>query len=178
MQLYRFSPIKDEVTLRKAIEYIHFESYKLCKQTFGKYLPNSGNVGVFCHYDEEYKNLTSLRKQLTQDSENYNQKYFKLHEPIIIEARDGVLETTYELLYVRQPDPYRHQVGDIDFYLPNDEYTKLKARLEHGEILPGARMFPSPRLDMIELHNPDSDVLAYVSTLKMTEVVRSTKSES
>lgn len=178
MKLYRFSPIKDEDTLRKAIKHIHCESYKLCKQTFGEYLPNSGNVGVFCHYDDEYEYLTSLRKELTEDSENYNQKYFKLHEPIIISAQDDVPETVYELLYIRQPDPYRHHVGDIDFYLPTDEYTKLKSELEVGKIIPGTRVFPSPRLDMIELHSPDSDVLAYVSTLKMTEVVRSTKSES
>ena len=178
MQLYRFSPIKDEETLRKAVEHIHFESYKLCKETFGEYLPNSGNVGVFCHYDDEYQFLTEIRKELTETSENYNQKYFKLHSPITIPAHDDIPETTYEFLYVRQPDPYRHHVGDIDFYLPEDQYTTLKAELEKGKVIAGARVFPSPRLNMIELYHPDSDVLAYVSTNIMTDLVKVTKSES
>lgn len=178
MKLYRFSPIKSQEEILKAIEHIHFESYRLCKISFGNYLPNSGNVGVFCHYQDEYVHLTSIRKELTESSENYNQKYFRLHNPIIIPAKDDAPETTYEFLYVRQPDPYRHHVGDVDFYLPEDEYSKLKSEMENGKEVPGARLFPSPRLEMIEMYNPDSDVLAYVSTVKMTEIVKSTKSEA
>lgn len=45
MNLYRFSPIKSKEELLKAIEHIHIESYKLCKQSFGHYLPNAGNMG-------------------------------------------------------------------------------------------------------------------------------------
>jgi hypothetical protein len=99
-----------------------------------------------------------------------------LHEPIIIPAQGDVPETTYEFLYIRQPDPYRHHVGDIDFYLKESEYVKLKGEMEEGKIIPGARDFPGPHLDMIELFHPDSDVLAYVSTKKMTELVKTTKS--
>lgn len=172
MKLYRFSPIKTTSQLHKAVEYIHRQCYALCKTSFGKYLPNSGNIGVFCHYDDEYEYLTGVRKELTEESDNYNQKYFRLHEPIVIEG------TTYTYLYIRQPDPYRHHVGDIDFYLPDDEYQTLKASFEAGNALPGARLFPSPRLDMIELYHPDSDVLAYVSTTRMTDLVKTTKSES
>lgn len=177
MKLYRFSPIQNERELREAIRYIHFECHKLCMQSFGEYLPNSGNVGVFCHYEDEYQFLMGLRKELTEESENYNQKYFRLHESIIVPAQDDVPETTYEFLYIRQPDPYRHHVGDIDFHVKQDEYDVLKERVAKGEIK-GARDFPSPHLEMIELSNPDSDVLAYVSTEKMTDLVRSTKSES
>jgi hypothetical protein len=50
--------------------------------------------------------------------------------------------------------------------------------LESGEKISGARVFPSPRLDMIELYHPDSDVLAYVSTDKMVDLVKTTKSEA
>lgn len=178
MQLYRFSPIKGQDELLKAIEHIHVESYRLCKQSFGEYLPNSGNVGVFCHYQDEYETLTKLREQLTESSENYNQKYFRLHKPIIIPAKDDVPETTYEFLYIRQPDPYRHHVGDVDFYLPEYEYIKLKEEIENGKEIAGARLFPSSRLEMIELYDPNSDVLAYVSTEKMTDLVKTTKSEA
>lgn len=176
MNLYRFSPTQTEEALFDAIKYIHFESHKLCKNSFGKYLPNAGNVGVFCHYPDEYRYLTSVREKLTEASENFNQKYFRLHNPIVIPAEGDVPETTYEFLYIRQPDPYRHHVGDIDFYLEETEYAGLKKRIEGGEAIPGARIFPAPRLDMIELFDPDSDVLAYVSTKKMTDLVKITKS--
>jgi hypothetical protein len=177
MKLYRFSQIKSQKKLLKAIEYIHFACYKLCKNTFGKYLQNAGNVGVFCHYDEEYENLIKLRKKLTEPSDDPKQKYFKFVEPIVIPAKEDIPETTYTHLYIRRPDPYRYQVGDIDFYLEPTEYQKLKNELATGKKLNGARIFERPDLDMIELYNPDIDALAYVSTKKMTEIVRIKQSE-
>lgn len=176
MNLYRFSPIKSQEELLEVIKYLHFESYRLCKQSLGKYLPNAGNVGIFCHYDAEYEYLTELREQMTESSENFNQKYFRLHEPIVIPAENSIPETTYEFLYIRQPDPYRHHVGDIDFYLEESEYQVLKDSLIAGQQLLGTRVFPGPHLDMVELFDPDSDVLAYVSTAKMTDLVKTTKS--
>lgn len=177
MRLYRFSPIKRKEELLKAIEHIHFECYRLCKDSFGNYLPNAGNVGVFCHYDEEYEYLTDLRKEMTEELENWNQKYFKLHEDIVIPAKDGVPKTTYSFLYIRRPDPYRAQVGDIDFYLPENEYKKLKQEMLEGKEVPGARVFDRPDLDMIELYNPDSDALGYVSTEYMSDLVRVKQSD-
>jgi len=178
MKLYRFSPIQSREEMLKAIEYMHFESFRLCKQSFGRLLPVAGNVGIFCHYPEEYKFLTKLREELTESSVSFNQKYFKLHTPIIISAKDDVPETEYTFLYIRQPDPYRHHVGDIDFCLPADEYAQLKSEMENGKELPHARLFPSPRLDMIELHEPDSDVLAYIGTDTMADIVKNTYSEA
>lgn len=177
MKLYRFSPIKTKEELFEAIKHIHFECYRLCKQSFGEYLPNAGNIGVFCHYDDEYEYLTGLRKEMTETSDNFNQKYFRLHEPIIIEAKDDVPETTYAYLYIRKPDPYRSHVGDVDFYLKPEEYQKLKKEMLEGTEVKGARVFDRPDLDMIELYDPDSDALGYVSTEMMTETVRTKQSE-
>jgi len=177
MKLYRFSPIKSKEELFRAIKHIHFECYKLCKQSFGKYLGNAGNVGVFCHYMDEYKYLTKIRKQLTEATGNINQKYFRLKSPIVILAKGNVPKTTYTYLYIRKPDPYRHHVGDIDFYLELKKYRKLKQEMLNGRKVKGARIFERPDLDMIELYDPDSDVLAYVSTEKMTEKVRVKQSE-
>lgn len=172
MKLYRFSPIKNKAELREVIEYIHFACHQLCKQSFGKYLPNAGNVGAFCHYDDEYQTLTKIREELTEASDNFKQKYFRLHKPIVIQAKDDVPETIYEYLYIRQSDPYRHHVGDIDFYLEPEGYAELKQSLLAGTKIKGARIFDRPDLDMIELYDPDVDALGYVSTKKMTEVVR------
>jgi len=176
-RLYSFSPIMDESTLHKAIEHIHFGCYELCKQSFGNYLPNAGNIGVFCHYDKEYEYLTEVRKRLTESSDNINQKYFKLHKPIIIPAKVDIPETIYEYLYIRKPDPYRFHVGDLDFYLKPEEYSKLKQEMLGGKVVSGARVFDRPDLDMIELHNPDYDVLGYVRTEMMSKAVRTKLSE-
>ena len=177
MKLYRFSPIKSKTELLEAIKHIHFECYKLCKQSFCGYLPNAGNIGVFCHYDDEYEFLTGLRKEMTEASDNYNQKYFKLHEPIVIPAQDALPETSYSYLYIRKPDPYRFQVGDVDFYLELNKYNQLKEEMLNGKEVKGARVFDRPDLDMIELYDPDSDALGYVSTEMMTETVRVKQSE-
>jgi len=172
MKLYRFSPIKNKSELWEAIKHIHFECHKLCKQSFGHYLPNAGNMGIFCHYDDEYERLIEIRKELTEQSDNSNQKYFQLYEPIIIPTRKDVPETTYTYLYIRKPDPYRHHVGDVDFYLEPEKYMELKQSLLAGKKINGARVFERTDLDMVELYNPDIDALAYVSTKQMTEKVR------
>jgi hypothetical protein len=177
MKLYRFSPIKSEKVLFEAIKHIHFEAHKLCKQAFGKYLTNAGNMGVFCHYDDEYEILIKIRKGLTFPSDNPDQKYFQLRVPIVIRASNDVPETTYTHLYIRKPDPYRHHVGDVDFYLEPEKYKELKQSLLAGKKVKGARIFPRPDLDMIELFGPDVDVLAYVSTERMTKKVRVKQSE-
>lgn len=177
MKLYRFSPIENKEQLIEAIKYVHFACYKLCKQSFDEHLPNAGNIGIFCHYDDEYEQLLAIRKELTESSDDPNQKYFKLHEPIIIPAQEDVPETTYTHLYIRKPDPYRHHVGDIDFYLAPEQYKVLKQSLLDGKVIKGARVFPRNDLDMIELYDPDIDALGYVSTNTMTEKVRIKLSE-
>lgn len=171
-QHYSFSPIKNFSELLKAIEYVHLSCYALCQKTFERVLPNAGNMGIFCHYPDEYQTLTRLRESLTEPSDDPQQKYFKLHQAIVFTAQNGVPETTYTHLYIRKPDPYRHHVGDVDFFLETDEYSALKASLlAHGE-KQGMRIFERSDLDMIELYDPEVDALAYVSTEKMSTDVR------
>jgi hypothetical protein len=169
MQLYRFSPIESKEQLLKAIEHIHFSCFALCKQMFNDYLPVAGNIGVFCHYDDEFKFLQKLRQEMTEPSEEPKQKYFKLREPIYIAAKDGVPETVYTHLYIRKPDIYRAQVGDIDFVIEEEKYRELKTSLQDGAIITGARIFDRSDLDMVELYNPDIDALGYVSPREMAE---------
>jgi hypothetical protein len=178
MKLYRFSPIINKEQLLEAIRHIHFECHKLCRQSFGHYLPNAGNMGVFSHYDDEYELLINIRKELAEPSNNPSQKYFRLYEPIVIPPQDDIPETTYTYLYIRRPDPYRHHVGDVDFYLEQGEYSELKQSLLSGKKMKGARVFDRADLDMIELYDPDIDALAYVSTNHMTEKVRIKLSEA
>ena len=169
MQLYRFSPIENQDQLLQAIKYTHFACHQLCRQILNKYLPNSGNIGIFCHYDQEYELLTKIREELTDSTNSFNQKYFRLREPIIIPAEGDVPETTYTHLYIRRSDPYRYQVGDVDFFLEPAEYLKLKNSLLTGLVIKGARPLDdvNPNHDLIELYDPDIDALAYVGMHKL-----------
>lgn len=177
MKLYRFSPIRSEEELLEAIRYIHEACYSLCFSSFGKYFSNAGNVGVFCHYDDEYEFLSNVRKVWTKPSYDLNQKYFELYKPIVIPATEKVPEAIYTYLYIRKPDPYRHHTGDVDFFIENDEYDSLKSSLLNGNKINGARIFPREDLDMVEVFNPDVDALAYISPRTMTEKVRIKQSE-
>lgn len=112
MQHYRFSPIQDEAQMMEAIKHIHLACHTLCMQSIGKYLSVAGNVGVFCHYDVEYAFLIKLREELTDSTDSVYGKYYRLHEPIIVPAQDDIPKTTYSFLYIRKPDPNKHQVGD------------------------------------------------------------------
>ena len=172
MNLYRLSPIKSEDELLEAIKHTHVGCHKLCKQSLGKYLPIAGNIGIFCHYDEEYDYLTEIRKKLTKPSDNPNKKYFELYEPVVIPSYEDIPETTYTHLYIRRPDLYRAQVGDVDFILEEPDYSELKNLLLGGAPMKGARIFPRGDLDMIELYDPDSDALGYISPRDMMEKVR------
>lgn len=177
MKLYRFSPILTRESLFEAIKHIHIQSHILCMNSFGKYLSNSGNMGVFCHYDNEYEYLKTIQANICKPSDNPNQKYFDLLSPILIPEINNIPEIIYTHLYIRRPDPYRHHVGDIDFYLEVEKYKKMKKEMIKGKIVKDARIFDRTDLDMIELYNPDIDVLAYVSTNQMTHKVRIKQSE-
>lgn len=172
MKLYRFAPIESEEQLRVAIAYLHEACNRLVFKSFGKYLPARGNVGIFAHYDDEFENLIKLRKQLTAESPNYKDKYFPLHEPIFISEKDGIPGATYNFLYIRRVDPYRSQVGDIDFVMPAEEHEALKGKLNTETFVNGARFFGRPAENMIELWDPEVDALPYVVTTYMRDKVR------
>lgn len=171
MKLYRFSPITDKTALMECIQYLHETCHELCHKHFGEYLPVAGNIGVFCHYPGEFAYLTKIREELTDQAVHYNNKYFKLYEPIHIPAKGAVPAATYKYLYIRKPDPYRAQVGDVDFVLEPARHQALAATLDTEEFRNDARMFGRAEENMIELWNPDYDVAAYLVTEAMDRKV-------
>lgn len=163
MKQYRYSPIKDEKRLIEAIAYIHMACHKLCKQSMGNYLPVAGNIGIFCHYDDEYLFLKTLQKERADLSDSVYGKYFRLYEPIGIPALGTIPQTTYTHLYIRKPDPHKPQVGDIDFYIPQEKYAHIKQSLLRGKTIKGARVLANrPDLDLIELYDPAIDALGFI----------------
>lgn len=167
MKIYRYSPIQDEAQVMEAIRHIHFACHALCKQSMGRFLRVAGNVGVFCHYDDEYISLKKLQTELTDLSKSVYGKYFRLYKPIIIPTKDDIPMTTYSYLYIRKPDSKKPQVGDIDFYLEPEKYTKLKQSLLDGKIIKGARaLLNRPDLDLVELYDSDIDAWGYIGDKK------------
>lgn len=151
----------------RAIRYTHFAAFELCKKALGKYLPTAGNIAIFCHYQEEFKLLEKLGKELTTPDINFNGKYFRLYEPIAIAAKNGIPKTTYEYLYIRPADRFRPQVGDADFVMDENEYQKIQKL----EIINKVEIFNRPSLSSCELFNPDFDVLIYLTTRTVNEVL-------
>jgi hypothetical protein len=171
MKLYRFSPIENKDQLLKVIEYTHLKCFELCKKVYGKYLPVAGNIGIFCHNDDEYQFLTELREELTEESDNWNLKYYRLHKPIIISSQGDVPGAVYTYLYIRKPDQHQ-EVGDVDFVLGTKEFDKLKNSLSHSKEIKGIEIFDRPSLDLIKLSDPDIDVFSFIGTKDMTENVK------
>ena len=173
MKPYRFSPMKSKKELFEAIKYIHFACHRLCKQNLGYLLPVSGNIGVFCHYEDEFERLIKTRKELTDINDNWNQKYFRLHKPIIIPAKDDKPNTTYSYLYIRKPEVGHPNLGDVDFYLEPKKYKQLKQSVLSGKITKGIKLFERPDLDLLRLYDPESDVSAFVGSYQMSKVAKS-----
>jgi len=164
--------IKNKAQLFKVIEDIHFKCHKLCKQTFGDFLPVAGNIGVFCHDEKEYERLVRIRKELTDLTDNWNQKYFRLHKPIVIPTKNGIPKTTYTYLYIRKPEALNNHIGDVDFYLEPSKYLKFKRFLLSGKVVKGIEVFNRPDLDLIRLHDINYDVSAFIGQKNMEENVR------
>jgi len=173
MNSFRFSPIESKDELLKVIEHIHFESFKLCKQKLGYTLPVVGNIGVFCHFEDEFEFLIKIREEWTDLSDNWNKKYFRLYKPIVIPTKDGVPETIYTYFYIRKPDAEHDQVGDLDFYLEPSKYKKLKQSLMSGKIIKGVKIFERSDLDLIQVDDLNVDVVAFIGQKTMIENVAS-----
>jgi hypothetical protein len=160
MKLYRYSPIDSPGKLAEAMRHIHAECHRLCRRTFREDLMIAGNIAVFCHYEAEYEYLAQLRREICHEDSPAYGKYYRLREPLAMIANENAPATEYTHLYIRKPDPYRHHVGDVDFRLSTQRYDALKSELFAGKKIAGVRVFDGA--DMLELHDPESDVLAYV----------------
>lgn len=171
MKRFRFSPIKNQEELLKAVKYIHIESFKLCNQKLGYFLPVAGNIGVFCHDDEEFEFLTGIREKLTDYSANWNKKYFRLYQPLVIPATEGIPETSYTYLYIRKNDAEHDQVGDLDFYMEPSRYKELKQSLVLGKKIQGVEILDRPDLDLIQISDTNVDVVAFIGQKTMAENV-------
>lgn len=174
MNQHQINPIKNKEQLFKVVKRIHLDCYNLCEQVIGKYLSNSGNMGVFCHDSNEYELLTKARQELTHPSDDPNQKYYLLKEPIVIPSHGEVPKATYTHLYIRKPDPtpYGQYLGDVDFVMELDEYAKLKNSILSEKEIEGIQIYNRPGWDTIQITDPQINSVAYISTMSMAVKAR------
>jgi hypothetical protein len=150
-KLYCFSPIKNEDELMEAIHYVAMETVKLGKKTINQEFPIK-SVTIFSHFPDEFEKLKEIVFKIgSLQSENHG-PYVKLNKPIKVGGSD------LQVIRVRQPDPYRMQVGCSDFQVPDFEVFKNK----YLDQVKNLRLIKRPEYAMLEFFDPDFDVLAYL----------------
>ncbi len=116
---------------------------------------------IFAQSDEEYQQMDAAVGEMgkvVQETKMGN--VYLLAEPI--ETVAGPLR----IVKVRKPAADRPERGDADFTL--SDYPAFK-RKYLGK--PGYKLIERPGMEMIELSDPDSDVLAYFSYPILAEVL-------
>lgn len=152
-KFYHFSPMTTAEDLSEAARYIATMTTQLCKKITGSSFPIP-DITVFSHYSEEFEKLKKIVQTLGSFVKENNGPFVKLREPL------RVVGSEISLLRVRHPDPYRSQVGCNDFQVPDYDafkHTYLTEKYQHN-----VRVFQRPEYEMIELFDPEYDVLAYV----------------
>lgn len=150
-QTYRFSPITTAAELTEAVGYVANATQELSQTVLGEAYPISF-LTIFSHYESECECLVELLGELGERSEANNGVKCVPRETI-----DGVPESV-QALRIRQPDPYRTQVGCCDLVV--DEYAAFKKRYLGSTQY--VRCIERPEYEMLEVFHPDFDVFAYV----------------
>ena len=147
--LYRFSPITDEETFHKALEYLTIQLEELSQKILSEKLPIS-ILKIFPHYPEEYSYLYNLIHAMGPEAS------FSSKESLYVNVHMYMRGHTITNLGVRFVDPYRMQVGCGDYEVENFETY----RQEH--LLAPFVRDTKDSTDMLEIWHPDFDVLGYV----------------
>ena len=153
--------------LTHKLEYIYKGCKELLNLVMKKDYVSSGNIAIFAQSEDEFNILNDLKKQITKVSENPNQKYFELIEPITFKHNDYPSDT-FTHLYIRKFDPtdYGKYLGDIDFVCSDEEYKVLREQVQNG-LFNGAEIYGRPGWDNIQISSTDYGVLPYLGTLEM-----------
>lgn len=143
--------IDSKEELIETVQYVATEATALAHQILGKTFPIS-SLTVFAHSQEEYLLLVAILAEMGEPFNEQNGPRVALHEPLVV-GRNTITH-----LRIRQPDSERPQVGccdfDTDYAVFDEEYLKkFPQSLTH---------IMRPGYEMIEFHDPEFDVLAYV----------------
>lgn len=157
--------------LYEKVRYIYQQCSLLVKESLGMVPLTAGNIAIFCQSDDEYAAYSEIAEQLVRPSDNPDQKYFQLIEPVVIEDTDELPGTTLTWLYIRKPSEDSPESGDVDYTMSEADYKQLKAQVDAGNVK-NASIYVRPGWDMVEFRNSQYDGLPYVAILPMQEKVR------
>lgn len=143
--------ITNKEELIKTVTYIATETSKLSSKIVGETFPIT-SLTVFSHSSAEFELLKDRINEMGKLFNYNNGPRVELYEPIQV----GNNVITH--LRVRQPDTQRPQAGCNDF---DTDYLNFKKKylLKYGDNL---NLIIRPEYEMIELHDKNFDVLAYI----------------
>jgi hypothetical protein len=143
--------IQNQKELIGVIRYIVLETTKMAQKVVGKSFPIK-SLTVFAHSQLEFELLIKMLEKMGKPYDYNNGPRVELYKPIEIEGN----YITH--LRIRKPDSERPQVGCNDF---ETDYKTFKSEylLSHASNL---NFITRPDYEMIELHDEEFDVLAYV----------------
>jgi hypothetical protein len=149
-KFYRFSPIEDEKTFWKTLQYITIKLEKLSKEILNQQL-SINTLKIFPHYPAEYQYLYKLVASLGNPASFNSKTSFYVH------VDEKIHGNHIAYLGVRIVDPYRMQVGCGDYEV--NDFTSARGKLINSS--PFIRDV-TDSTKMIEVWHPDVDVLGYV----------------
>ena len=152
---YRFSPIRGKESLLEAVVYVATTTAELARKIIGKSFPIR-SLTVFSHDQSEYEGLIEILSEMGAPYDENNGPRITLHQPIVVG------DNTITHLRIRKSDPDRPQVGCSDI---KTDYEKFKDEYL-AKCLDNLRLIKRSTYEMIELFDPEYDVLAYVVSLE------------
>jgi len=143
--------IQNQTELIEAVKYVASETSEMAQKIVGKDFPIK-SLTVFAHSNSEFELLTEILAKIGKPYNYNNGPRVELYEPIEV----GKNRITH--LRIRKPDPERPQVGCNDF---ETDYETFKSEYL-SEYADNLNLIKRPEYEMIELHDKEFDVLAYV----------------
>jgi len=143
--------IQNKKELIDAVRYVAVETSKLAKKIVGRSFPIK-YLTIFAHSQSEYELLIQILEDMGKPYNYNNGPRVELHESIDVD-NDHITH-----LRIRKPDLKRPQVGCSDF---ETDYEVFKSDYlsKHTDNL---SLIKRAEYDMIELHDKEFNVLAYV----------------
>jgi len=115
-------------------------------------------VCIFCQNDEKFHELLDLSKKMGKIIEETPTGPLFHIKPL------GTIAGKLQLLKIRKPDEKRPELGDADFTIKN--YSEFKKKYLSKKSF---KLIIREKFEMIELLEPESDVLAYFSNPPLDE---------
>lgn len=143
--------IQNQKELIETIKYVASETTRMAQRIVGKAFPIK-SLTVFAHSQLEFELMCEMLTKVGKPYNYNNGPRVELYEPIEI----GENRITH--IRIRKPDLERPQVGCSDF-----ETTYETFKSEYLSKYPDSlSLIKRPEYEMIELHDKNFDVLAYV----------------